>query len=98
MPALAVASQGSTDPLHLRAGRRRLLRRRGLRLVAVEQMFRLDDAGPDQAVGVELKPAFAERVDGDAFQHEAAEPLLGRCYDRQPPALAPGDAKVVSAG
>src|SRR4051812_24119153 len=66
------------DPLHLRFGRRRLLRRCGLRLVAVDQVFRLDDAGPHQAVGIELKPAFAERVDRDALQHEAAEPLLGR--------------------
>ena len=99
MLVLPVTSQGAADPLNLRTGRRCLLLRRGVFCaVAVDQVFRLDDAGPHQAVGIELKPAFAERVDRDTLQHEAAEPLLGWRDDRRPAALAPGHAKVVPAG
>jgi len=34
---------------------------------------------------IELKPTFAQRVDGDAFQHEAAEPFLAGATTGGPP-------------
>ena len=94
---IALTCRGSSAPRSLGLCRRACCFGGVVAAVAIDQMLGPDDAGPDQPVRIELEPAFAERVDRDALQHEAAEALLPRRRDRRPAALAPGQAKILLA-